>query len=859
MDLTDQGVGFGVATPGLDESPSPTPTGPSSSKGWLKMIADAEKALHSYQIKSDNIDKQFANLERLAATTRDREIQLFWANISVMAPSIYSRPPIPVVVPRFKSDDELPRTTSEMLERAVTVMFEKETIDGVMRLIRDDLVIVARGASWLRLVGTKRVAIDHADRKDWLCEAARTWKEVDWVAKRSWLTEEAAGKRFSKASGEAYKSLTYSLRKDAESDSNDGSSKAGIWEIWCKSQNKVVWVSEGAAVCLDEGPPHLDLEGFFPCPRPAFATLERRSLVPVPDMLFYKDQLEEINEITDRIAALTEAVRVRGFYSSGGGDVADAIEAAFKATSNNTIIIPIANLSGLNGVALKDAIAWLPIEVIGATITSLVALRKELIQDVYEVTGLSDIMRGQTEAGETLGAQQLKSQYGSVRVKDRQDELTRVACDITRITAEIMAENFSGTTLMEMSQIHLPSDADIEAKAKPLQAQMEALQKQLEAIAKHAGPLQQKVQQLQQEVQGAAQDPEVKQFAAANPDKAKAIVGAVQQQLQQDQAQLQQLEQQGQPLQQHLQQMQQQLQQLEATVTIDKVTKLLREKKLRPFILDIETDSTIAPDENAAKQRAAEFTTAIGGFLKEALPLVAENPQAAPMVAETLKFIVKQYRAGRELQGVIDKFADNMKAKAAAPPPPNPEAQKAQSDAAATQAKQQLDEATAQAKQQHDAATLQLATAKQQFDEQQAAVKGQNDAQAAKDTHELAQQKLHLDAQIATAKTAETTQKHALEQQKTLAAAAEADQKHALEMRKAELAALTSIEVAQIGAKQAMDAIELTKKLEADLALETQAREHAHKETLAASAQEAAVKVAAAKPQPAAPAAPGAK
>src|SRR6202008_2202763 len=112
---------------------------------------------NEYQTKADNIDKQFANLSRLAATTRDREIQLFWANISVMGPSIYSRPPVPVVVPRWKQRDELPRTTSEILERATIVTFETEDVDYVMRMIRDDLVIVGRGVPWLRYDTTRGV------------------------------------------------------------------------------------------------------------------------------------------------------------------------------------------------------------------------------------------------------------------------------------------------------------------------------------------------------------------------------------------------------------------------------------------------------------------------------------------------------------------------------------------------------------------------------------------------------------------------------------------------------------------------------------------------------------------------------
>jgi hypothetical protein len=110
-------------------------------------------------------------------------------------------------------------------------------------------------------------------------------------------------KRFKKTSGDAYKDATYSKRKD-DKDADDGKLKAGVWEMWSKSQNKVVWVSEGCDVVLDEGAPHLTLEGFFPCPKPAYATVQRRSLIPVPDILFYKDQLEEINELTARIGAL---------------------------------------------------------------------------------------------------------------------------------------------------------------------------------------------------------------------------------------------------------------------------------------------------------------------------------------------------------------------------------------------------------------------------------------------------------------------------------------------------------------------------------------------------------------------------
>jgi hypothetical protein len=621
------------------------------SKRWLAMIEEAEHAFKDWQSKADSIDKLYASLSELAAIGRDRQFQMFWANIQVLGPSVYSRPPVPVVVPRFKDRKPVPRAASELLERCATTGFELADIDGVMRLVRDDLTVVARGAAWVRYETKKgqKVCIDFADRKDFLHPMARTWKEVPWVAKRSWLTEDAMEDRFRKHSGDAYKNAAYEERKDG-ADKREGELKAGVWEIWHKDENKVVWVTEGVEETLDEDKPHLDLEGFFPCPRPAYATVQRRSLLPVPDMLFYKDQLEEINELTARIGALADAVKVRGFYPAGAGELGDAIETAIKSTVDNQVLIPISNWSLLGGTAAKDMIVWLPIDVIVATIKELVELRRQIIEDVYEITGLSDIMRGATEASETATAQQLKSQYGSVRIKDRQAELVRFARDLVRISAEIMSENFSPKTMLEMSQYDIPTDADIKEQIKPLEAQ---------------------VKQIIAQVEKAKSDPELQAQAQQNPEQA-------QQMLQQAQQQAEGLK--------------KQIDKLNDTATVEKVMKLLRDQKTRPFVLDIETDSTIAPDENAQKQRATEFITSVGGFMGQAIPLVQAVPQAAKLMAETLKYVAGQFRAGRQLEGVIEEFADDMAQMASQPKPPDPAHAKAQADAQATQQAMQVEQ-----------------------------------------------------------------------------------------------------------------------------------------------------------------------
>jgi hypothetical protein len=186
---------------------------------------------------------------------------------------------------------------------------------------------------------------------------------------------------------------------------------------------------------------------------------------------------------------------------------------------------------------------------------------------------------------------------------------------------------------------------------------------------------------------------------------------------------------------------------MQQAVTMDKVVELLRSEKVRPFVLDIETDSTIQPDENAEKQRRTEYITAVGGFIGQVVPVAAQLPEIAPLAASMLKFLSAGFRAGRELENDIDKFADQVTQKASQPQPPSPEAQAAQAKAQAEQQKAQL----AQQKQQSD---QQIAQAKMAADQQAAQAKAaaeQQKLQMEQERHrtdmEVTVQALRMDAE----------------------------------------------------------------------------------------------------------------
>lgn len=746
-----------------DETPvlemAPEAGGLSKAQPWLSMLDASDKAFKDYQDKCDNIDKLYANMSRLASSSREREFQLFWANVQVLGPSIYSRPPVPVVVPRFKDRRPIARTSAEVIERVSIVTMETQDLDSVLIAVRNDLTVTSRGQVWLQLEtkdGEDYVTVEHLDRRDYRSDPTHSERDVDWKAKRAWMTKKEARQRFHKTSGLLYQNATYigaKKRNDSYADGGDNKSvKAPIWEIWCKSANKVVWVAEGCDTVLDEGEPHLQLEGFFPCPKPAVGTLQRGTIIPMPDVLFYKDQLEEINQITGRIAALTDAVKVRGFYPAGSASITDAIENAIQSTTNNAMLIPVSNWAAMGGGNAKDMVLWWPLDQIALVIKELIELRKQLIDDVYQITGLSDIMRGSSVASETLGAQKLKSQYGSVRIRDRQNEMTRIARDIIRIVCEIIAENYTTKQINELAQMQLPTDAEIKAKIKPLEDDL----KQITAM-----------------MQKAQSDPTIQAKAQQNPQMAQQAI---------------------QQAQQHSQSVQKQLQELTDTVTIDMVMKFLRDNRMRGFSLDIETDSTIQPDEDAAKQRATEYIAAMSALFQQAIPAVQQVPQIAPLLADIINFANSQFRVGRTMATTVEEFTDQMK-QMAAQPKPDPLAAQKQMD----QAKMQHDQQLASNQQQHN---LQSDARKQQYDQ------AENQRKAAWDQRQT--QNKHDEVQLNTQ----------FDMRKLDVEEAANKSKNEIEMTKALLSSLTSIEVARIGAKADIDSITVTKQLEAELGMQ---------------------------------------
>jgi len=625
---------------------------PKSAKAWINLLTESEDAFEDYNARCDNIDKQYASLARLADMHRDKEFQMFWANSEIIKPSIYAKPPRPVVTPKFKDRRPVYQAASELAERCTIVAFDLANIDGLMKLVRDDLALIDRGVAWCRYESGKgkgfysheKVCVDFKMRRDFLHSIARNWREVTWVAAASYLTRAEARKRFYRTSKDEYQRAEYKVDKELrEIGGADKRERAKFWEIWDRTSERVVWVAQGCEFILDEDDPHLELREFFPCPEPAYGTCQRGSLVPVPDVLQYRDQLEELNLLTGRIHALSDALEVKGFYPSGGAEIADAVQAAISIKTPGRVLVPISNWAAFGGS--KEVIIWLPIDQIATTIQALVLLRKQVIEDIYQIMGISDIMRGATDPSETLGAQQLKTQNGSTRTRDKQQELVRIARDIVEITLEIVTQHFDEVTMIEMSQTQLPTQQMQQQAAQRIIGQLQGLQQQAQMMQQ---------QQQSQPMLTSSQQPSAGGESGAEPPTAPGQ-DPQSQQLQQLNSQMQSLA--------------RELQKLREQPTIEQVLHFLKDNRAKSFVLDIETDSTILADEQAEKQARTEFVGVLGQLLPQLSQMITAEPQTAEFCGELLKFATAPFRAGRSLDGAIDELVEQMKAKAQQPQP----------------------------------------------------------------------------------------------------------------------------------------------------------------------------------------------
>lgn len=119
--------------------------------------------------------------------------------------------------------------------------------------------------------------------------------------------------------------------------------------------------------------------------------------------------------------------------------------------------------------------------------------------------------------------------------------------------------------------------------------------------------------------------------------------------------------------------MQGQMQPQGQPVTIDAVVALLRDDRMRTYRIEVETDSLVEADQNAAKQRSVELISAVGEFFGKLGPIMVQMPVLAPMFGALLQDAVRKFKVPSSLEEQIEKAMEKAGMLLMQPkPPPEP-------------------------------------------------------------------------------------------------------------------------------------------------------------------------------------------
>jgi hypothetical protein len=460
-------------------------------KYWIKEIEAFKKRVRRFHKAGDETVKRYLDEEgRTKSSDNGRygnyALNLFHSNIQTVQSMLYgSTPKIEVGREHNDPDDDIARVAGLMYQRILQADIDPsgEDLPTVLKACLQDRLLPGLGVARVRyemhtrdepmtdpatgqpvmgedgepmtvqVLDYEEAPIDYVHWNDFLWSFARTWQEMHWMGFRNYLDKDQATARFGEeiASKLTYKPQTPDLDDDKASASPDDKSvveKAAIIEIWCKPDRKVFWVQEGQAEILDCKDDPLELDGFWPVPKVMIANQTTRQMIPVPDFVMAQDIYNQIDELYTRITIITRAIKVVGVYDeAAGSSVGRMLQ---EGTEND--LIPVENWAMFSeGGGLRGKIDWFPVQDVVATLQTLQGSLGQQMELLYQVTGMADIMRGQSEQYSGVGQEQLKAKFASIRVQSLQDDFARFASDLETLRAEVISKHFEPASILQQS------------------------------------------------------------------------------------------------------------------------------------------------------------------------------------------------------------------------------------------------------------------------------------------------------------------------------------------------------------------------------------------------------------------------
>ena len=473
---------------------------------YLNIVSQYDNEFKKWEARAEKIVKRYRDDNRSQHTNETAKFNILWSNVQTLIPAVYAKLPKAVAERRFGDNDPVGRVASEIIERALDYEIEHyPDFRATMRYAVEDRFLGGRGTAWVRYEPHVRALdvpedglqvtediddepaetpegaenpenqnytagetepqeeieyecapTDYVHWKDFGHSVARTWEEVTCVWRWVYMTREALTERFGEKVSKKIPLDSGPETLKTYGQSNKERTRAKVCELWDKETGRVYWFTKNYSELIDERDDPLELEGFFPCSKPLYSTTTSDTLIPVPDFVLYQDQANELDILSDRIDGLVKALRIRGVYDASQ----PALQRLLTEGDNNTLIPVDQWMAFTEKNGLKGSIDLLPIEELANALLQCYRARQEIKAQIYEITGISDIIRGASQASETATAQQIKGQYAGLRLRSMQEEVALFASELIRLKAQVICSKFQPQTILAYAAASQMSQPD---------------------------------------------------------------------------------------------------------------------------------------------------------------------------------------------------------------------------------------------------------------------------------------------------------------------------------------------------------------------------------------------------------------
>ena len=422
---------------------------------WAERITKAEKNYESYHELVKEIRAYYKNERKRNKTN------IFWSSIETLKPFLYFKAPKIYVDRKSKQSNPVEAAAAHILEKALEWDLEQFDFDSVVKYARNDFLLSGCGVLYEKYTPKlKKIAVDaenvaevidgekvetvYIDPVDFIADSEKVgiWENCSWVARVINMTKDEVIAQF----GEKFAKYI-----DEGKDKEDKNTK--VYEIWDKVGKQVLYFCrdfKGEILKKTDLP---DLESVLPLPKPIFCTLTNDSLIPVPDYSEIKAMLDELDGINNRMRLTMQALKVSGCYDNAFPELANILDKDVALLSLSDFD-KLKEAGGISGI-----IDFMPIQQYIDTLTTLAQQRQDVTAQIYEVTGVSDIMRGNSDPSETATAVTKKTNFGTLRNQDRQNDMQRFITDLLKIKAEMICELFQDETLAQFAGNYEPQIA----------------------------------------------------------------------------------------------------------------------------------------------------------------------------------------------------------------------------------------------------------------------------------------------------------------------------------------------------------------------------------------------------------------